>query len=247
VFDVQHTARKVSEDWPTGIPQNAELAAALRLFEESQWVMPPATQFDPAGVTVKNVADRITEHARTLAVAEKWSVAHRAFTEALARTVTELAAEAVPAVLDQLRPQFDQAANDYCAAVALLPERFDGDAIADAPTEIQSAHRAAATASRELLGIRTWLSSLADLPKVGGARSHHCLVLRPRDRNQLQTLLSQHRLSQAEQKLDPLLLVAARSGIEFAMSTPREAGDIESAINSTPVERKPLQFAKLTR
>jgi hypothetical protein len=247
MFDPTHIARKASENWPADIPQPEALANAIALFEESEWQMPPATGFDTTGATMKNLAARVEEHARALAVAEKWSVAHRAAREALSHIVIQLTAEAVPAVLDQLRPQFDQAASDYRAAVALLPERFDGDAIADAPTEIQSAHRAAATASRELLGIRTWLSSLADLPKVGGARSHHCLVLRPRDRNQLQTLLSQHRLSQAEQKLDPLLLVAARSGIEFAMSTPREAGDIESAINSTPVERKPLQFAKLTR
>jgi hypothetical protein len=247
MFDPTHTAKQVAANWPAGIPQPAALAAAIRLFEESEWIVPPVVTFDASTCTLKNLAQRVEEHARQLALADHFPAAHRAARLALASNVIATAATAVPAVLDTLRPQFDEAAQDYVAAVAELPEKFDGDAIAIASPDVQAAYARAGDAARTIAGIRGWLGGLVDLPGQGGDRAHHLYALKPKDRNELSLILSQHRLSAAEQRIDGVLLVAARNGIEFTMSTPRQASDIESAINASPVVRKPLQFAKLTR
>ncbi|MEI7780138.1 MAG: hypothetical protein WCJ42_12020, partial [Actinomycetes bacterium] len=62
--------------------------------------------------------------------------------------------------------------------------------------------------------------------------------------NELQAILTRPTLSTAEQRIDGLLLTAARNGIEFAMHTPAQAREIENEINSHPVVRKPVQMLR---
>jgi hypothetical protein len=236
MFDPRLTASTISRDWTGKL--SADLAAAIKVFDESEWAQPPAAAFTTEGITAENVATRIEEHARELAAAEVFAKAKTAARDALGLKVIAAATAAAPDMLEQLRPQFDKAAQDYTAAVAKLPERITGDAIAVASPETQQAYREAVDAAKVIRGIDGWLADLTGLPQVGSTQyDKHCRVLSPKDRKELAALMSVSTKQPAEVNLDPVLLCAARNGITFEAKTPAEATALRKAIDASPTTK----------
>ena len=248
MFDPETIARNISDTWG-GSNLSGDLKTAIQAFDESDYVDPPAQDFNVNGVTRENIADRIEAHAGQLATAQAFAKAKLEARHLLALHVMSLAAEAAPQKLEELRPQFDQASADYVAAVYILGEgRVTGDAIADASAEVQGAYRTAVEAAAVINGIDHWVAGLTNLPGVGSMNHDNvCRVLSPASRSELSELMGAKSDQPAEKRLDPMLLKAARLGVAFELKTPAEATALRKTIDNMPVVKKPIRFASVTR
>ena len=247
MFNAALTARNIT-DWAAIIKLPKALADAIAIWEESDYVMPPAAVFNTTGLTRETIAAAIEDYAQRMAAVAGFDDAKRLAREQLAADLIHAAADAVPEVIDQLRPEFDKAVAVYVEAVAQLPESFSGDTIADAPEAVQGAYRTAADAASTIRKIDSWLGSLGDLPTHGSYTSDRELrVLAPKNRDELAAVMTNPKLSKSEDKLHGLYLTAARTGVGFAMSTPAEATALRKELDATPFTRKPIQFARIGR
>jgi hypothetical protein len=238
MFNPTLTARDIT-DWGALITLPKPLADAVAVYEESDYAMPPVAKFDTTGLTRETVAAAVEDYARTRAAAAVFEEAKQAARDQLATALIHTAADAVPDLLDQFRPEFDKATNSYVEAVEKLPARFTGDDIAAEPEGVQAAYRAAVEAAATIRKVDSWLGSLGDLPRHGSYNpDRECRVLAPKDRAELTALMTattNPTLSTSEERLHGLYLVAARSGVAFEMHTPAEATAIRAAIDATPI------------
>ena len=236
MFNAALTARDITDWTAIQLKLPKPLADAIAIYEESDYVMPPVAKFDTTGLTRETVAAAVEDYAQRMAAVAGFDDAKRLAREQLAVDLLYAATEAVPELMDQLRPEFDKAVTTYVEAVAQLPEKFTGDDVADAPEPVQAAYRAAVEADSVIRKVDSWLGSLGDLPRHGSYNpDRECRVLAPKDRNELTALMTNPKLSRSEEKLHGLFLVAARAGVEFKMSTPAEASAIRAAIDATPI------------
>jgi len=245
MFNADLTARTI-HDWAAILKLPKPVADAAEIWAESDYVMPPSAVFNTTGLTRETVAAAVEDYAKTRAAAAVFEDAKQQAREQLATVLAYAAADAVPDLLEQWRPEFDTATATYVEAVAKLPERFTGDDIAAEPEGVQAAYRAAVEAASVIRKIDAWLGSLGDLPRHGSYNpDRECRVLAPRDRAELTTLMTaptNPKLSKSEERLHGLYLVAARSGVAFEMHTPAEASALRAAIDSQPVIQQQRKF-----
>jgi hypothetical protein len=245
MFEPDYIARRLLEEWQLTLGQ---LPQPLRdigaIFEECEYSMPPATNFDPNTATIENISAKVEGIALALAVEERHSAAVRKARTALAQRVIQAAAAAVPGIIENLQPDFDSAVSRYLEAVEKLPERFTADDLLSTP-EIAAAHAGAVTGARDIHRIDGFLSTTSDLPGHSSFEKHSVLrVVAATTRDELQQLLDARskKISPAEEKIVPMYRVAADLGLQWRMATAAEADNLRREIEAQPIVKKPIRL-----
>ena len=252
MFDNVFSAKNLIEKWGSVLGKlPGPLADAANVFAEAGYAVPPQPVFDPAGVTVKTVGAKIDRLAADLAAVEHHQNAVRQARQVLARHVLDTAEGEVAGIIESLTPRFVEAVGNYRSSVLELPERISSDGLVAArDTTVYGFYTQAVEAAAGITAVDNFLASLIHLPKYAVASSSGSSsvdrVLVPKDREQLTLLLSVRSTPDASlAALNPVYLAAARAGVEFGISTPDVWRERRKAIDSTPVVRKPVKFAKL--
>jgi hypothetical protein len=248
MFDVFHTAAKISNDWPEVVGKLPKaLDDSIEAFQAVAHVSEPYTGFDASEVTAKNAGETVTKLAVDLVAASEFEEAQRRVSVALASRILRTAGAVVPEVIDSLRPAFEKAVSGFKEAVSALPNDVSSDALVAAGPAVLADYHLALEEQSVIARIDGWLHTLRELPAYAGHTPDMALrVLAPANRAQLQALVN----SASERggqlgKLNPIYVVGVNEGINFEMNTPIEAASIRQEIEAQPVVRKPIQFLKV--
>lgn len=236
-----HTAESVSR-WTDlgGVELPADLKQALATFDAVRWVeVGHAVPFDLADVTAANAEEKVVEFAHRLIPALK-AGARTPLEEAkslmlaeAARAVVFKAGAAVPDVIEQLTPEFDEHAAAYVAAVDLLPETVDSDSLVQSGVGAMTAYASAQAEAAWLNRVSSWVAGTRDLPGFAGHDVEVGLrILRPSDALQLARLdaIQYTNVNLTLGALDKVLYTAARLGVEFGINTLREAAELRESL-----------------
>jgi hypothetical protein len=246
----------VAEDvsrWPSlGVKLPDGLANAIEIFESLRWVeVGRPVGFDLAGVTADNAEDKILEFANKLALSEPLPRTNGAVSRSLLETaktralqaattgVLHQAAGAVPSVIAQLTPAFDQHAAAYVEAVGQLPDELTAETLVSAGPDALHAYAAAQTESAHLRRVSAWVGETGSLP--GGARKAEPVIriLRPANAWELAKLDEAHQLNASRElaAIGPVFFTAAKMGIEFGINTLRSCARIRESMVLRPAAR----------
>lgn len=243
-MDINITAGRIASQWPLLIGQlPKELTEAITSYESVAYVEPPVPVFDTSAA---DPAKAIASLAADLASADAFGQAKLIASNTLARAVVRAAAQAVPGILDTVEDDFAAAVDEYERCVAVLPEGVTADILVNSDPSVLEAYQGAAAAAADLYRFDAWLSSLSELPAYAGHGNETGIrITAPSTRTELAKLLNASALSEAEAKLNPLWLTAAREGIPFRLVTPDEAAGVRAEIEAEPTPRfTPLKFAR---
>lgn len=226
-----------------GVKLPAELVKAIDVYEAIRYATvehPPV--FDLAGVNEKNAEDRINTLADELARAAVVGDAKRHALAAASQEVTRQAGAAVPAVITELTPAFERSVSSFTEAVNGLPDDLTSDQLVAAGAATVSLYLAAKEAAAHIAVVDGWLASLVDLPYYAGLPQEPCLrVTSPLNRDELLVLLNAHQANNVDplvRDLNPVYVAAAKNGIAFKISDPREQAARREQIESAPVDRQ---------
>ena len=86
----------------------------------------------------------------------------------LAVEILREASQALPDVIEQLRPGFERAVTSFVEAVENLPEKLTSEALVAAGPRVLSECQVALAASQLIHALDSWLASLKDLPGFAG-------------------------------------------------------------------------------
>lgn len=237
-------ADNVSRWISLGVELPAVLAKAIDTLETLRYTeIGYAPAFSLEAITQKNAEAKLRAYASELALAEQHgegiqpplAPAKRYAVEAAARQVNRLAREAVPAVRDQLEPEFEQRAARYVAAVQELPADLTAEALVAGGAEAVTAYSVAETAAGYLGTIDQWVSSTAY--RSGGTLGEPVLrVLRPGTIGELHELEAAHRAqpNATLRALGPVFYAAAKLGTPWGINTLPEAAELRASL-TTPV------------
>lgn len=232
--------------WPgsLGVTLPADLVKAIEVFETIRWTeVGHQPKIDLGKVTAKNVETLIRDHASHTALLDKpgesWgelTKAKRAYADAAAREIVQLASGAVDGVIEQLTPGFEEAAVAYVAAVDLLPEDLSSENLVNAGAAAVAGYGQAQEAAAKLTTVREWASSLRELPGHQADIERAVLyIIRPENMLQLTELEKARdaKVNDVERAVGgPVLILAAREGYEFSIRTPREAAQLRAELSS---------------
>jgi hypothetical protein len=212
------------------------LLTAIAVFEASEVVQEPYPLI-PDDITEKNVEQVMLDVTETLVLADRWWDARNRVKDQLAQRVLTEAADAVPAIIERLRPQFDSAATEYKAAVADLPDDTTPAGLVHAPnaaTGIES-YRRVLDLEAQLGRFHAFCNTLQNVPGHSTRLEPIAYLLRPTTRNELQALIDASATRERD-GLSPVYLKAVELGIEFQLNTPAEAAAIVDEVNAMPVK-----------
>jgi hypothetical protein len=243
MYDHINTAHSVSRWTDLGINLPKELGSAVEVFEALRWVETGrAVEFDLAGVTAANAEAKVTEFANRLVPAMKTGdhlartpleEAKSRMLKAAARDVLNQAAAAVPVVITELTPAFNEHVEAYVAAVDSLPESIDSESLVDAGAVAVSAYATAQIEAAWLGNVSSWVAGTSGLPGFAGSDADPALrILRPADATQLAKLDSAQRttVDRTLYSLNPVFYTAAREGIEFGINTLTKCAELRRSI-----------------
>ncbi len=189
--------------------------------------------------------ENVGEHIRTLATAKAAKDAEQEvrnqLRSRLARRVIQEGNAAVPEIADQLRPEFDKAAESYAEAVVKLPPSLDAESLVKAGSEALRAFEQAKEAAAVLSMVDGWLATVgAHLPsyahKVDGNAAVVTRLVSPRDRGELRRLMdARHVSDQAAKEIGPVWQVAAAEGMPFELNLPTDAAEVIQSIQDAEV------------
>jgi hypothetical protein len=234
-------------NWPAlGVKLPKPLADKLDVFDAVRYVETAhAVTVDTSAITAKNAEDAVAELATRLLPAQaepgKTSMLEQAKAAILHRLGFEIlsaAAEALPDVIDQLRPGFERAVSAFVESVKNLPEPLTSEALVSAGPNVLTEYQNAREAASVIATVDSWLATLNQLPAYAGLQTSPALrVLSPANRGELAKLHTAHERRNAdplEIELGRLYLAAAREGIGFRLNTPAEAEQLKQIIESAP-------------
>lgn len=153
--------------------------------------------------------------------------------KAAARDVLNQAAVAVPVVIAELTPGFNEHAQAYIAAVGLLPDSIDSDSLVEAGAVAVTAYATAQTEAAWLGNVSSWVAGTSGLPGFAGSEADPALrILRPADASQLAKLDAAQRttVDRTLYSLNPVFYTAAREGIEFGINSLHECAELRRSI-----------------
>jgi hypothetical protein len=240
--DPRSIANNVTRWTGLGVKLPKELAGAVELFETLTYteVSYPAA-FDIDGVTANNAEQKIREFADQLVMAETngglspLEKAKKVAVDAAARRVNSQARLAIPDLIEQLTPGFDELAQAYVEAVSKLPEDLTADALVSAGAEAVTAYGDAQREARYLGGISSWVFETSYLSGVISRDVETVLrILRPA------TALDLIKLDDAAHKpanpvlaaINPVFFAAARLGVEFGIGTLLDAAELRTKLSN---------------
>lgn len=247
MFDSTSTANRISE-WTHIVPSMPKAVLdAIAAYDEAAYTVEPIPEFNADSLKASEVQAAVEKLALSLAVSAVFHDAQNRARTALADRLLVEAADALPAIFDQLRPEFDAAAQGYTNAVAELPDPITSEALVTSDPVVLAAYQTAVAAAKTLRKIDQFIAGTAGLPVHGSFTQQPQLrVLAPSSREHLSALMDAKPRTDVEVKLHPLFLTAARSGIPFRMNTCAEAGALRAELDALPVVRKQpklLRFA----
>ena len=242
-------AKRIADVWPATVGKLPQpLADVVAAFEEVDYTVPPAATLTTAGLTAKDIPAAVEKLAGAIAVRDSFEEAKRQAKGDLADAVLLAASQAVPAIAKSLAPTFQTAVQTYRSAVNMLPEQISSEILVGSDPAVLAAFQNAVAAAAAIKAIDGWLASTFDLPEHGAFEHQPALrVLNPQTRAELTVLLNAKAKSDIENQLNAVYLTAVREGIPFAMHTCHEAQALRDSIDSMPVVRKPIKFARLAR
>ena len=250
-YDITSTADSVSS-WPSlGVKLPKQLQEAIDVFEALKYVETGyQPQVDLSGITPQNAEAKVQEFAEQLvyveeqrdstgAVSSILGKAKRRLLDSAAREVLGLGRAAVPEVVKQLTPKFDEAAAEYTEAVLVLPDEITSDSLVTAGPAVVSAYQTAQNAVGYLGQISSWVASTANLGLGLGTDMEVVIrILRPENGLQLAKLEEAHQLSgnanAALRALDPIYVAAARHSVPFGINTLTECKQIRDSFRLRP-------------
>lgn len=246
---ISQSARRVSEWTRLGVKLPKDLNKAIEVYEALVYVETGYRPvFDLGSVTPQNAEAVVREFAEEIAStipvtsedgqslsileqAKQWAVRDAA------REIHNAAGAAVPDVIGQLTPRFDEHARVYVDAVAKLPVEITSDSLLDAGPDAVKAYEAAKAAAAALGDISWWIAETRHLPGHTRDAEPVLRILRPKDALQLSKLDTAHSTagskSQALRAIDPVLYAAATNSIEFGINTLPEAAEIRDRCSFT--------------
>lgn len=234
MYDPRAIAIGVSRWTGLGVELPRELAGAIETFEALLYteVEYPLT-FDEAGVTAANAESKIRELAEELTIQQVIAEAKTKAVNEVARRVIRLARAAVPDVIEQLTPEFNEHADAYVQAVAKLPEELTAETLVSAGANAVTAYGQAQREAHYLNVISSWVAGTGPLG-FGSVMYPVLRILRPTSPMELIKLEEAHgamsRFDQAVRGIDPVLYTAARMGIEFGINTLTECAEISQRL-----------------
>jgi hypothetical protein len=165
--------------------------------------------------------------------------------DSAARAVLQEAGAAVDAIIEQLIPTFDKHAAAYVEAVAKLPAGVDDRALVSAGPQAVTAFATAQGHAGYLAAVSSWVANTRNLPGHAIQPDAVLRILRPETRAQLAKLDAAQRQSANATlaAIDPMLVVAAREGVEFGINSLREAAAIRVRMKAMPLQNKPIRVA----
>jgi hypothetical protein len=238
-------------NWPgsLGVKLPKALADKIEVFDAVRYVETAhAVIVDTSSVTTKNADDAVAEPASRLLPAQSEPGKRSALDEAKSAILNQLgveilreASQALPDVIEQLRPGFELAVSSFTEAVQNLPEKLTSEALVAAGPSAVNEYQNARDAASIIASLDSWLAELINLPAYAGLQTSPALrVLSPANQGELAKLRAAHDSRNAdplETELGKLYLCAAREGIEFGLNTPAESAQIRQTIESTPREK----------
>ncbi|GAA1671187.1 hypothetical protein MMUR_47800 [Mycolicibacterium murale] len=233
------TKAEIASRWAglPGVTLPDNLNDAIAVYEALQWADTRPATFDITAVTPENAEAKLREFAAELAIAgdgRPGSVstirqAQQVAKDSAARIVVQQSLVAVPAIIEQLTPEFDREAKAYVEAVNQLPEPVTAEVLVSGGAEAVGLYGEAQQAATHLNRISAWFGEVAMVSGVLEKNMEIVLrVVRPENVAQLVHLdAARHlRTDPVFEALDPVLYTAARQGVPFAINTPREAAEL---------------------
>jgi hypothetical protein len=237
MFDRTSTVTAVT-NWPKlGVTLPKQLVSKLDVFDAVRYVeIAHAVQINTASITTKNAEDAVAELAARLLPAKS------AIMNQLAGEILREASQALPDVIEHLRPGFERAVSAFAESVINLPEKLSSQALVAAGPSVLSEYQAALAASQFIHALDTWLASLKDLPVFAGLppATPMLRVLAPATRGEYAKLRDAHEARNAdavEQELGTAYVCAVREGIAFSLNTPADSAQLLQSIESAPREK----------
>jgi hypothetical protein len=179
-------------NWPAlGVKLPKPLADKLDVFDAVRYVETAhAVTVDTSAITAKNAEDAVAELATRLLPTQadpgKSSALEQAKATILDRLGSEIlsaATEALPEVIDQLRPGFERAVSAFVEAVKGLPEELTSEALVAAGPSVLSEYQNAREAASVIASMDSWLAGLINPPRLRGvadiARAAGALAIQP--------------------------------------------------------------------
>jgi hypothetical protein len=241
MYDQRSIATNVARWTGLGLKFPKELAQAVELFETLVYteVGYPAV-FDIDGVTAANAEQKLREFADELVMAagngglSPLENAKKIAVESAARRVNAQARSAVPALIEQLTPEFDQHAAAYVEAVAKLPEDLTAESLVAAGAGAVTAYGDAQREALHIKGFSTWVFETSYLSGISKDVDSVLRVLRPTSKLELIKLdeASYRQVDSTLYALNPVLFVAARLGVEFGINSVTEAAELRAELDN---------------
>jgi hypothetical protein len=242
MYESTSIANNVSRWTGLGVKLPSDLTDAITVFESLTYTeVGYQPVFNIAEVTTTNAEEKLREFAEQLVLADVpaggLSVLDKAknvAADAAARRVNALARVAVPEIIEQLTPEFDEHAEAYTEAVAKLPEDLTAETLVAAGPDAVAAYGQAQQEAKHLNRFSVWVFETAYLSGVIQRDAEVVLrILRP------STALELVKLDEAAHKqvdpslvaLDPVFFTAARLGVEFGINTLHEAAKLRADLS----------------
>lgn len=207
-------AREVAGWTYLGVALPEPLQQRIDLFETVEYLEVGAPLAVPELYAEHLLLD-VEEFAAQLATHEHMLKAKEAFITRAAQQLNSFGRTWQGRVRELLEPQFEVAVTGYTDAICRLPETLSADEIVKAGPDALEALREAQMHVRTLKKISSWL----------GGSDPVLRLLKP-TRVQLGKVeaaaAANPRLTTIEAELNPVWIVAAQSGVEFAMHFPKD-------------------------
>lgn len=244
MYDPRAIAIGVSRWTGLGVELPKELAGAIETFEALLYteVEYPLT-FDEAGVTAANAESKIRELAEELTIQQVIAEAKTKAVNEVARRVIRLARAAVPDVIEQLTPEFNERAEAYQAAVSKLPEELTAETLVAAGADAVTAYGQAQQEAHYLNGISSWVAGTGPLG-FGNVMYPVLRILRPTSPMELIKLEEAHQqpANPTLAPVNPVLYRAARMGVEFGINTLTECAEISQRLETLGLQAAAAAF-----
>lgn len=248
MYDPTYTASTVSTWTGLGVTLPADLIKAIKAFDAVQYVKIVSTPeidvetltADNAEQTIRTLADQLVLSTVVDTGADRLSALERAkikVQDAAARAVLGLAREAIPDVIEQLTPRFEQQAQAYAEAVSQLPDQITSETLIGGGATVVTAYGNAQSAASYLNQVSSWVRSTGSLTGYLPKTSEKTIrILRPENGLQLAKLeeAEQLKADNALAALNPVLVAAVKLSVPFGINTLAECDQIRHRLRLRP-------------
>ena len=252
-MDAAFDARRIASDWPLFLGGQGKklppaLVAAIGAFEAADAVAEPsAAAINVNAVTADTAAQAVADAVDAAARSGVFHAAKTTVVDALGRRVLGEAIAAVPEAFATMTPEMDAAVKELTEAVDDLPDLITDSALVAAGPAVLESYRRALDAQRVLNRLDGFVSSIPGGHAHSAAQLHVLRLLAPTSRAEYGGLLDVAVTRGKRPDLNPLWIYAVKNNIAFELNGPARQREIADEINSTPVVKKPVQFAQLGR